>query len=106
MKRASLRGEPVLIRPILCRSDRPVIAPVQSASPELYAAVRVQWVKLITFAISGGAIWRTVIGVLLIALIGNGFTLLAWNPLYEQITLGVILLLAVGGDAWSRLRTT
>jgi len=29
-----------------------------------------------------------------------------WNPLYEQITLGVILLLAVGGDAWSRLRTT
>jgi ribose/xylose/arabinose/galactoside ABC-type transport system permease subunit len=34
------------------------------------------------------------------------FTLLAWNPLYEQITLGVILLLAVGGDAWSRLRTT
>ena len=31
---------------------------------------------------------------------------LAWNPLYEQITLGVILLLAVGGDAWSRLRTT
>jgi ribose transport system permease protein len=47
-----------------------------------------------------------VIGVLFIALIGNGFTLLAWNPLYEQITLGVILLLAVGGDAWSRLRTT
>ena len=36
----------------------------------------------------------------------QGFTLLAWNPLYEQITLGVILLLAVGGDAWSRLRTT
>jgi hypothetical protein len=31
---------------------------------------------------------------------------LAWNPLYEQSTLGVILLLAVGGDAWSRLRTT
>jgi ribose transport system permease protein len=52
-----------------------------------------------------GAIWRTVVGVLFIAMIGNGFTLLGWNPLYEQITLGVILLLAVGGDAWSRLRT-
>ena len=26
--------------------------------------------------------------------------------LYEQITLGGILLIAVGGDAWSRLRTT
>jgi hypothetical protein len=30
----------------------------------------------------------------------------ALNPLYEQITLGGILLIAVGGDAWSRLRTT
>jgi ribose transport system permease protein len=59
-------------------------------------------------SILGGsdAIWRTFMGVLFIAIIGNGFTLLAWNPLYEQITLGVILLLAVGGDAWSRLRTT
>jgi ribose transport system permease protein len=52
-----------------------------------------------------GAVWRTVVGVLFIAIIGNGFTLLGWNPLYEQITLGVILLLTVGGDAWSRLRT-
>ncbi len=52
-----------------------------------------------------GAIWRTVIGVLFIALIGNGFDLLGLNPLYEQITLGGILLLAVGSDAWSRLRS-
>ena len=52
-----------------------------------------------------GAIWRTVVGVLFIALIGNGYDLLGLNPLYEQITLGGILLLAVGTDAWSRLRT-
>jgi ribose transport system permease protein len=51
-----------------------------------------------------GAMWRTVIGVLFIALIGNGFDLLGLNPLYEQIALGGILLLAVGTDAWSRLR--
>jgi ribose transport system permease protein len=53
-----------------------------------------------------GAIWRTVVGTLFIALIGNGFTLLGLNPLYEQITFGGILLIAVGADAWSRLRTT
>ena len=53
-----------------------------------------------------GGIWRTVVGVLFIALIGNGFDLLGLNPLYEQITLGAILLIAVGTDAWSRLRTT
>jgi ribose transport system permease protein len=51
-----------------------------------------------------GALWRTVVGVLFIALIGNGSDLLGLNPLYDQIALGVILLIAVGADAWSRLR--
>jgi ribose transport system permease protein len=46
-----------------------------------------------------GAVWRTVVGVLFIALIGNGFTLLGLDPLYRQIALGVIILLAVGVDA-------
>ena len=49
-----------------------------------------------------GAVWRTVIGCLFIALIGNGFNLLGFDPFYQQITLGLILLLAVGVDAWSR----
>jgi ribose transport system permease protein len=49
-----------------------------------------------------GAIWRTVVGCLFIALIGNGFNLLGLDPFYQQITLGVILLLAVGIDAWTR----
>jgi len=48
-----------------------------------------------------GAVWRTVIGVLFIALIGNGYILLGLDPLYEQITMGVILLAAVGLDAWT-----
>jgi ribose transport system permease protein len=49
-----------------------------------------------------GAVWRTVVGCLLIALIGNGFNLLGLDPFYRQITLGLILLIAVGLDAWSR----
>jgi ribose transport system permease protein len=49
-----------------------------------------------------GAVWRTVVGVLLIALIGNGYILLGLDPLYEQITTGVILLAAVGLDAVAR----
>jgi ribose transport system permease protein len=51
-----------------------------------------------------GAVWRTVVGVLIIALIGNGYDLLGLNPLYEQITLGVLMILAVGLDAFSRGR--
>ena len=49
-----------------------------------------------------GAVWRTVVGVLFIALIGNGYILLGLDPLYEEITTGVILLAAVGLDAWTR----
>jgi ribose transport system permease protein len=51
-----------------------------------------------------GSVWRTTIGVLFIALIGNGFNLLGVDPLYQQIVLGLILLLAVGLDSWVRLR--
>ena len=51
-----------------------------------------------------GAVWRTVVGVLFIALIGNGYILLGLDPLYEQITMGAILLAAVGLDVWTRQR--
>ena len=51
-----------------------------------------------------GAVWRTVVGVLFIALIGNGYILLGLDPLYEQITTGVILIAAVGLDVWARGR--
>ena len=49
-----------------------------------------------------GSIPRTVIGCLFVALVANGFNLLGLDPFYQQITLGIILLLAVGTDAWSR----
>ncbi len=49
-----------------------------------------------------GAVWRSVVGVLFIALIGNGYALLGLDPLYQQITLGTLMLAAVALDAWSR----
>ncbi|HXY86132.1 MAG TPA: ABC transporter permease [Gaiellaceae bacterium] len=49
-----------------------------------------------------GAVWRTFVGVLFIALVDNGYLLLQFDPLYEQITLGVLLLAAVALDALSR----
>ncbi len=49
-----------------------------------------------------GSIQRTVLGCLFVALIANGFNLLGLDPFYQQVTLGVILLLAVGVDAWTR----
>jgi ribose transport system permease protein len=49
-----------------------------------------------------GAIWRTVLGTLLLALIGNGFNLLNVDAVYQQIIFGAIILFAVGVDAASR----
>lgn len=49
-----------------------------------------------------GAVWQTVVGVLFIALIGNGYLLLALDPLYQQITLGGLMLAAVALDALTR----
>jgi ribose transport system permease protein len=49
-----------------------------------------------------GSVRRTVVGCLFVALVANGFNLLGLDPFYQQITLGVILLLAVGIDSWSR----
>lgn len=49
-----------------------------------------------------GAIWRTVLGVLFIALIGNGFDLLGVDVIYQQVVQGTIIIAAVGVDAWSR----
>ncbi|MFT3865160.1 MAG: ABC transporter permease [Solirubrobacterales bacterium] len=49
-----------------------------------------------------GAIWRTICGVLILALISNGFNLLGIDPLYQQIVTGLIILLAVGLDVFTR----
>ena len=49
-----------------------------------------------------GAIWRSMLGVYLLAMIGNGFNLLNVNPIYQQIVEGAIIVIAVALDAWSR----
>jgi ribose transport system permease protein len=49
-----------------------------------------------------GAVWRSLVGVLFLALISNGYNLLGLNPLYQQITLGALILLAVGGEPAAR----
>ncbi|HKY46477.1 MAG TPA: ABC transporter permease [Acidimicrobiia bacterium] len=52
-----------------------------------------------------GAIWRTVLGLLLLALVRNGFNLLNINPIFQQIFQGAIILAAVAVDAWARRDT-
>jgi ribose transport system permease protein len=52
-----------------------------------------------------GAVWRTVLGVVFLGMISNGFNLLQVNPVYQQIVEGGIILAAVAIDALSRRQT-
>jgi ribose transport system permease protein len=49
-----------------------------------------------------GAIWRSVAGVLLLALITNGFNILNADPFYRDLTTGLIILAAIGVSASGR----
>lgn len=51
-----------------------------------------------------GAVWRSIAGVFLIALIGNGFDLLNLNPQLKDMVTGFIILAAVGIAAAGRGR--
>ncbi len=46
-----------------------------------------------------GAVWRSIAGVLLLALINNGFNILNADPFYRDLTTGLIILAAVGISA-------
>lgn len=45
-----------------------------------------------------GAMWRTAIGLAIIATISNGFTLIGLNPLHQGIVKGIIIILALAID--------
>lgn len=49
-----------------------------------------------------GAVWRSVVGVLLLAMVANGFNLLNADPFYRDLTTGVVIIFAVALSASSR----
>ncbi|MDR5701132.1 ABC transporter permease [Agromyces aerolatus] len=52
-----------------------------------------------------GAVWRTVVGVIILTIIGNGFNLLRWDTTYQQVVTGALILVAVAADAWLSRRS-
>jgi ribose transport system permease protein len=51
-----------------------------------------------------GAVWRSFAGVVLLALIGNGFNLINVNPFYKDLTTGLIIVIAVALSAGKNRR--
>jgi ribose transport system permease protein len=52
-----------------------------------------------------GAVWRTLVGVLLLQLISNGFNILNVPPFYQLIFQGGVIMLAVALDALRHRRS-
>jgi ribose transport system permease protein len=70
----------------------------------VFAAIAAVVVGGTSIAGGEGAVWRTVVGVLFIALLTNGFNLNGVDPVYQRIIQGLVILAAVGVDAWTRTR--
>jgi len=51
-----------------------------------------------------GAVWRSIAGVFLLAMIDNGFDLLSANPFYKYLVTGVVIVSAVALSASGRKR--
>jgi ribose transport system permease protein len=49
-----------------------------------------------------GAVWRSVVGVLFIALLTNGFNLNGVDPVFQRVILGLVILATVAVDVWGR----
>jgi ribose transport system permease protein len=50
-----------------------------------------------------GAIWRTAVGVAILATLQNGFNLLDVSPFYQDVIKGVIIIVAIARVDWRRL---
>jgi len=88
-----------------------VLAASEVATGQADAGVGLELTAVAAIVVGGtsiwggeGAVWRTVVGVFLLALIGNGFNLLGIDPVYQQVVFGSIILLAAGVDARVRRR--
>ncbi|MBO6718485.1 MAG: ABC transporter permease [Rhizobiaceae bacterium] len=51
-----------------------------------------------------GAVWRSVAGVIMLALVNNGFNILNADPFYKDLTTGLIIVAAVAISASGRKR--
>jgi len=89
-----------------CAGLAGIIAASRVSSGQADAGVGLELAVIAAIVIGGtsilggeGAIWRSILGVMLIAMIGNGFNLLNIDPFYEPIVQGAIILIAVVADS-------
>ncbi|UCM89714.1 ABC transporter permease [Streptomyces marincola] len=85
------------------------VSRISSGQPQAGAGMELQAIAAIILggtSIHGGvgAVWRSVAGVFLIALVGNGFDIMNFNPQLKDLVTGLIILAAVALAAVGRRR--
>ncbi len=93
----------------LCAALAGLIAASKDATGQAQGGIGFELTAIAAIVVGGtsiaggeGAVWRSVLGILLIAMIGNGFNLLNIDPFYQSLVQGLIILIAVGLDVWAR----
>ena len=80
------------------------VSRISSGQPQAGLGIELQAIAAVILggtSIYGGvgAVWRSVSGVMLLALINNGFNILNANPFYKDLTTGLIIVSAVALSA-------
>jgi ribose transport system permease protein len=93
----------------LCAGVAGTVAASRVSTGQADAGIGIEFSVIAAVVIGGtsllggvGAVWRTVVGVLILAMISNGFVLLNVSSTYQQMIFGGIILAAVAVDAWTR----
>ena len=89
----------------LCSAMAGMILASRAGSAQPAMAVGLELTAIAAVIIGGtsilggqGALWRTLVGVMILTVIGNGFNLLHWDTIFQQVVTGVLILLAVAVD--------
>lgn len=80
------------------------VSRISSGQPQAGAGLELEAIAAVILggtSIYGGegAVWRSLAGVMLLALINNGFNILNANPFYKDLTTGLVIVLAVALSA-------
>ena len=95
----------------LCSGMAGVLAASRTSSAQASMGIGIELTAIAAAVLGGtsilggeGAVWRGVLGILILTMIGNGFNLLDINTTYQLVVQGTLILAAVAADQLLRRR--
>lgn len=106
-----LRGSTYMITGVGAALAGAIIASrLGSAQADVGVGIELEVITIVVIggtALAGGegAIWRTAVGIAILAILGNSFDHLQVNTFYQQIIEGAIIIFAIAVDSYGRRRS-